>query len=312
MANRELKIGNLTINDDSDVFVIAEIGHNHQGSLEKCKELFKLASESGASAVKLQKRDNKNLYTKSFYDSPYEGPTSFGDTYGIHRENLEFGLSEYKELQKLAKELNLIFFATAFDLNSLEFLINLKMPVIKIASGDLKTVPLLRAVANSNIPVILSTGGSTMEDVNRAMKILDPKKTAILQCTAAYPAEARDMDLNVIKTFRQKFPETVIGLSSHDRGISFPVIASVLGARIIEKHFTFDRSGKGTDHSFSLEPVGMKKMVRDLNLALKALGDGNKKFHESETSGIRKMGKMITYSRNLSAGHIIKIGRAHV
>jgi N-acetylneuraminate synthase/sialic acid synthase len=170
---RQLKIGNKLISDETDIFVIAEIGHNHQGSLEKCKKLFQFAANSGASAVKLQKRNNKDLYTKKFYESPYLGPTSFGDTYGKHRENLEFGKDEYIELKKYADDLGVIFFATPFDLNSLDFLTDIGVPAIKIASGDLKTIPLLRAVSQLNLPVILSTGGAEIDDVDAALKILN-------------------------------------------------------------------------------------------------------------------------------------------
>jgi N-acetylneuraminate synthase/sialic acid synthase len=303
---RQLKIGNKLISDETDIFVIAEIGHNHQGSLEKCKKLFQFAANSGSSAVKLQKRNNKDLYTKKFYESPYLGPTSFGDTYGKHRENLEFGKDEYIELKKYADDLGVIFFATPFDLNSLDFLTDIGVPAIKIASGDLKTIPLLRAVSQLNLPVILSTGGAEIDDVDAALKILKPENTAVLQCTAAYPAEASDMDLRVITTYRNRYPQSVIGLSSHDRGISFSVIAAILGARIIEKHFTFDRSAKGTDHSFSLEPIGLQKLIRDLNLGIKAMGTDQKRVHPSEINGIRKMGKMIVYKRNLKRGHILK------
>lgn len=300
---RSLNIGKLTISDESEAFVIAEIGHNHQGSIELCEKFFRAAADAGASAVKLQKRSNKNLYTEEFYNSPYTGPTSFGPTYGAHREFLEFDKKQYLHLQSVAKELNLVFFATAFDFESADFLLELGVPVIKIASGDLKSAPLISYLAKSNIPLIISTGGANLEEISRAMSDVNPANTALLQCTAAYPAEPEEMDLLVIKQFREIFPETVIGLSSHDRGIAFPVVAFALGARIIEKHFTLDRSMKGTDHAFSLEPSGMQKMVRDLNLTKRAMGDGLKKIHAREREAVRKMGKMMVYSRDLEEGH---------
>jgi sialic acid synthase len=304
---RELNIGNVTISDSSEAFVIAEIGHNHQGSVELCEKFFEAAARSGASAVKLQKRDNKSLYTESFFNSPYEGPTSFGSTYGEHREFLEFGKSDYQHLQSVAKQFNLLFFATAFDLPSADFLLNLNVPAIKVASGDLKSAPLISYLSKSGVPLIISTGGASLEEVKRAMEDVEPSNVALLQCTAAYPAEPEEMDLLVIKEFRNSFPNTVVGLSSHDRGIAFPVVAYALGARIIEKHFTIDRSMKGTDHSFSLEPTGMGKMVRDLQLTRLALGDGHKKAHEREKVGMRKMGKMLVYSRPIDAGTVLSI-----
>jgi N-acetylneuraminate synthase/sialic acid synthase len=299
---RQLQIGNFTISDSSDAFVIAEVGHNHQGNVDLCEKFFVAAARSGASAVKLQKRDNRNLYTKEFYASPYSGPTSFGSTYGEHREFLEFGLEEYLHLQKVATELGLIFFATAFDFASADFLLELDVPVIKVASGDLKSAPLLKYLNDSSKPLIISTGGANVEEITRALEDVNPENVALLQCTAAYPADPEEMDLMAIKQFRELFPHTVVGLSSHDRGIAFPVVAYALGARVIEKHFTIDRSMKGTDHSFSLEPSGMEKMVRDLKLTRLALGDGNKKIHEREKEPVRKMGKMLVYAKNLEVG----------
>lgn len=303
---RSLQIENTIIDDNSDAFVIAEVGHNHQGNVDLCEQIFVAAAKAGASAVKLQKRENKVLYTREFYDSPYTGPTSYGETYGEHREFLEFGNKEYVHLQKVAKELGLIFFATAFDIPSAEFLFKLDMPVIKVASGDLRSSPLLKFLSKNNTPLILSTGGAEMKHVAQALEDVDPSKVGLLQCTAAYPADAEEMDLRVIETFRKDFPNTVVGLSSHDRGIAFPVAAYALGARIIEKHFTLDRSMKGTDHAFSLEPSGMEKMIRDLKLTRLALGNGIKRQHEREANGIRKMGKMLVYGANLDAGTLIK------
>lgn len=302
---RKLKIQDVEISDESSVFVIAEIGHNHQGNIETCERLFEEASRAGASAVKLQKRDNLSLFTESFYNSPYEGPTSFAKTYGEHREFLEFNLKAYKHLKQFAEKLGLVFFATAFDEKSLEFLIELGVPAIKLASGDLKTLPLIKKVAKSKLPVILSTGGGTMHDIDLAMSCLEPKNCGLLQCTAAYPAEAEFMDLRVIQTLRNKFPNTVVGLSSHDKGILFPVIAATLGARIIEKHFTLDRTMKGTDHAFSLEPLGMKKMVRDLQLGIASLGSSSKRVHEIESRGIRKMAKMMVWAHDYLEGHTV-------
>jgi sialic acid synthase len=303
--DRKLRVQDFEISDNSEVFTIAEIGHNHQGNIETCEQLFLAAAKSGATAVKLQKRDNRALFTDSFFDSPYNGPASFGPTYGLHREFLEFDLAQYKHLKKFAEGLGLIFFSTAFDFKSVDFLMEVGVPVIKIASGDLKSLPLLRYASKTKLPLILSTGGAEMADVRIALDNVSAKNVGLLQCTAAYPAEPEDMDLRVISTFRDTFPNTVVGLSSHDRGIAFPVVAAALGARIVEKHFTIDRSMQGTDHAFSLEPGGMEKMVRDMHLTLRALGDGNKKAHESEKKGLYKMGKSIVYARDLKLGTIL-------
>ncbi|NEO49324.1 MAG: N-acetylneuraminate synthase, partial [Moorea sp. SIO4A3] len=264
--SRRLTINGFEINDDSDCFVIAEIGNNHQGSLEKCKEMFRIAKECGANAVKLQKRDNRALYTKAAFDRPYDHENSFGLTYGEHREFLEFGAYEYQELKKYAEEVGITFFSTAFDIPSADFLGELDMPAYKIASGDLKSLPLIKHVAQFQKPMIVSTGAATLEDVQRVYDAIMPinPQLCILQCTASYPADFEELDLKVIETYRELFGDIVIGLSSHDNGIAMAVAAYVLGARVIEKHFTLNRAMKGTDHAFSLEPTGLRKMVRDL------------------------------------------------
>lgn len=302
-----LTIGAHEIGDHTQCYVIAEIGHNHQGSLAKARELFKEAKAAGAHAVKLQKRDNKGLYTRAAYNKSYDNENSFGATYGEHREFLEFGLAEYRELQAYAKELGVDFFSTAFDIASADFLEGLDVPAYKIASGDLKSVPLLQHVARFGKPMIMSTGGATIEDVQRAYDAVMPinSQVAILQCTAGYPAAFEELDLGVITTYRQRFPGAVIGFSSHDNGIAMPIAAFMLGARIVEKHFTLNRASKGTDHAFSLEPVGMRKMVRDLERTFKATGDGVKKIYESERAPILKMGKSLVVARDLPSGHVL-------
>ena len=304
---RQLIIANRVISDDSDAYVIAEIGHNHQGSLKTAKELFQAAAECGVAAGKLQKRDNRSLYTREMYDKPYDNENSFGATYGEHREALEFGKQEYEELQAESARLGIGFFSTAFDIPSANFLAELNTPAYKIASGDLKNIPLLRHVAKIGKPMIVSTGGGTIDDVQRAYDTIMPinPRLCLLQCTCGYPAEFAELDLRVIATYREKFPEIVIGYSGHDNGIAMPVAAYMLGARIIEKHFTLNRAMKGTDHRFSLEPVGMKKMIRDLQRVRLALGDGRKKVYASEASPVLKMGKKLVAARDLPAGHVL-------
>lgn len=304
---RKLTIDGFTISDDSDCFVIAEIGNNHQGDLEKAKDLFKAAKECGVDSVKLQKRDNKSLLTRAAYNKPYDNENSFGATYGEHREALEFGREEYVELKKYAQELGLIMFATAFDFNSADFLADLDMPAYKVASGDLKSIPLLKHIAKIGKPMIVSTGGGTMEDVQRAYDAIMPinSQLAILQCTASYPAEPEDLNLRVINTYRKRFPELVIGLSDHENGIAMAVAAYVLGSRMVEQHFTLNHTWKGTDHAFSLEPIGMRKLVRDLRRVKMAMGDGEKRIYPSEVNPIHKMGKKLVAARDLKSGQIL-------
>jgi sialic acid synthase len=305
---RKLTIDGKVIQDDGDCYVIAEIGHNHQGKLETAKEMFKTAKESGADAVKLQKRNNRELFTRAGYEKIYDNPNSYGPTYGEHREYLEFGGIEYKELMDYADEIGVTFFSTAFDFSSADFLAKLDMPAFKIASGDLKNIPLLTHIAEFQKPMILSTGGGTMEDVNRAYDAVMPinQQLCILQCTAGYPADFDQLNLSVITTFRERFPNLTIGLSSHDNGIAMAVAAYMLGARVVEKHFTLNHTWKGTDHAFSLEPIGFRKMVRDLERVKVAIGDGVKQTYESEKNPIIKMGKKLVASRDLPAGYTIR------
>ena len=302
-----LTIDGHTISDDSDCYVIAEIGHNHQGNLDKCKELFKAAAECGAKAVKLQKRDNRALFTKDMYDSVYNSENAFAETYGAHREFLEFGRDEYTELKKYARELGVTFFSTAFDKNSADFLAELDMPAYKIASGDLTNIQLIKYVAQIGKPMVISTGGGTMEDVQRAYDAVMPinPRICIMQCTSGYPPEWEELNLRVIDTFRKSFPDIVIGFSAHDNGVAMPLVAYLLGARIVEKHFTLNRASKGTDHAFSLEPTGLRKVVRDLQRTRIALGDGRKRRYPTEEKPLSKMAKKLVAARDLPAGHVL-------
>jgi N-acetylneuraminate synthase/sialic acid synthase len=304
---RELRIDSFLIGDDGDCYVIAEVGHNHQGDLTKAKEMFRVAKECGVNAVKLQKRDNRTLFTRAMYDLPYLHENSFGTTYGTHREALELGREDYVELKRYANELGLACFATAFDFKSADFLADLDMPAYKIASGDLKNTPLLRYVAQIGKPMLVSTGGGTIEDVERACEAIIPINSllCLMQCTAAYPVEAEDMNLRVITTYRERFADIVIGLSDHQDGIAMAVAAYVLGARVFEKHFTLHHTWQGTDHAFSLEPIGLRKYVRDLRRVPVALGDGIKRVLSCEEKPLFKMGKKLVAARDLSVGHVL-------
>jgi sialic acid synthase len=305
--SRRLEIDSVVVDDDTDCYVIAEIGHNHQGSLEQARELFAEAKNCGANAVKLQKRSNRDLFTREYYERAYDNENSFGATYGEHREALEFGRDEWLALLDYAKELEITLFATPFDPQSVEFLAELDLPAYKVASADLNNTPLLRQIAELGKPMIISTGAATIEDVERAHRTATElnDQVAILQCTAGYPAEWSELDLRVISTYRERFADCAIGLSSHDNGIAMAVAAYVLGARVIEKHFTLNRAMKGTDHRFSLEPQGLRKMVRDLRRTRVALGDGAKRLYESEVAPAVKMGKKLVAARDLPSGHVL-------
>jgi sialic acid synthase len=308
--SRRLTIDGVEIYDGSDCYVVAEIGQNHQGELDKAKELVDAAKQCGVDAVKFQKRQNRELFTRAFYDSPYDNENSFGPTYGTHREALELGQEEWVELRRYARELDVAFIAAAFDFTSADFLDRLDIDAFKFASADLLNVPLLRHVAAFGKPILLSTGGGTLDDVERAVDAILPLNTqlAVLQCTASYPAEVEDLNLRVITTLRNRFPDLVIGYSDHHNGIAMALIAYMLGARVIEKHFTLNHAWKGTDHPLSLMPEGMRKLVRDLRRAPVALGDGVKRPLPSEAAALRKMGKQLVTAHELEAGHVLAAG----
>ena len=305
--HRELVINDHRISDHLPCYVIAELGHNHGGHLPTAKMMIQSAAACGVQAVKLQKRTIDTLYTRELLDAPYENENSFGPTYGWHRERLELRIDQYLELAYTAREQSVDFFATAFDECSADALMQIGVPAIKIASGGFTDRALLKHVASLGVPLIVSTGGGDWNDVDMATSILDAAgaRFALLHCTAAYPVhDFSELNLLVIAEMRARYPGIVIGWSGHDVGIAMALVAYSLGARIIEKHFTLNRASKGTDHAFSLEPVGMRKMVRDLERAYRAMGDGVKRWYDSERKPIAKMRRSMTPDGLRITGHL--------
>jgi N-acetylneuraminate synthase/sialic acid synthase len=291
---REIILGGKRIDDSSPAYVIAEIGHNHGGDLNLCLSMIAAAKKAGCDAIKLQKRTNRELYTEEMYNSPYTGRNSYGRTYGEHRGALEFDEARYLAVQEYCKHIKIDFGVTAFDVQAAKFVARLKPDFIKLASGDLESLPLIREVAKFNLPVIFSTGGATgmlpiLGTHNELKRYGAP--VAVLQCTSGYPAEWEDLNLRCITEFRKVMPQTVIGWSMHARGISQSVAAYTLGARIVEAHFTLDRYAKGTDQAMSLEPKGMAAMVRYMRFTRDALGDGVKRRLPAEIGPLKKQWK---------------------
>jgi sialic acid synthase len=307
---RELVVDGKVITRDGPAYVIAEIGNNHQGELDKAKALIHAAAECGVDAVKLQKRDNRRLYTRAYYDSPYDNENSYGATYGEHREFLELGKSDWFELSRYSREEGVGFVAAAFDEPSADLMAELDIDAFKFASGDLLNVPFLSYVARFGKPMFLSTGGGTFEDIDRAVDAILPinERLSVLHCTAAYPADVQDLNLSVITALRERYPDLVIGLSDHHNGIAMAPVAFMLGARVFEKHFTLNHAWKGTDHPYSLMPDGMRRFVRDLHRVPVALGDGVKRPLPSEERPLEKMGKKLVAARDLPAGHVLALG----
>jgi len=308
MSNtKSFSFGNSTVSEDGPCYVIAEIGHNHQGELEKAIQLVSAAASMGADAVKFQKRDNRVLFTDAMYKRDYDNPNSYGQTYGEHRDYLEFELEEHKTLVESAKQNQVEFLSTPFDIPSVDFLEDLGVPAYKIASGDLTNPTLLDYVARLGKPMFISTGAATMDEIQIAYDTVlkHHDQLCILHCTAGYPAEYDTLNLRMIPTLKKAFPEAIIGYSGHDLGILAPAIAYMLGAAVVEKHFTLNRAWKGTDHKFSLEPTGMHKTVRDLHRVDMMLGDGVKHILDFEWEARKKMGKSLYTAHELKAGTVL-------
>lgn len=269
-------------------YVIAEIGQNHQGELSIAKELLHAAKLCGVDAVKSQKRNIDELLTPEERARPYSSPHAFGRTYGEHRQALELSPDDWAELFDYARALDLDFFASPWDLGSARLLAELGTPLFKIASASLTQTALLEQIASFGKPVIVSTGMSTLEEIDDAVALLASTECYLLQCTSAYPASFDAINLRVMHELAARYGRPV-GLSGHHRGIAIDAAAVALGARIIERHFTLDRTWKGSDHAASLEPPGLVKLVRDLRGVEAALGDGIKRVQDCELSARAKL-----------------------
>ena len=308
--NNTLKItNNLSIGDDQRCLIIAEVGQNHQGNLEIAKKYIKACYDAGADIVKFQKSDLNCKFNKNALDRVYNSVNSFGRTYGEHKEFLEFSKEQYLELQKYAKEVGIIFTASGMDIKSFEFLRDIGCPILKIGSGDTNNLELLEKIATYNIPLILSTGMNDMESVIKSVNTLfdnGVQTLCLLQCTSSYPLEDKDVNLNVMKSYKEYFGDKIIvGYSGHDKGTAITLGAIALGAKIIEKHVTFDKTWKGSDHSASLDMEELKQLCQDIRRIEVALGSKIKKIQNSEISCINKLGKSLVVTKNLNKGDII-------
>lgn len=292
-----------------NVFVISEIGSNHNADLELCKKMIRKAKECGADAVKLQKRNNKELFMKSILNAPYQSEyAKETGTYGEHRECLDwFGKKEFEELITVAKEEDILLFATPFDINSADFLYELDMPLYKIASCHFNEYNLIKHVAGFGKPIILSTGGATYADMKFTYKFLKDwnAEFAFLHCISLYPNDD-NLDLNCIRVMKKMFHDIQIGFSTHHPGILPLFLSYVAGARIIEAHFTLSRAYGGTDHGFSLEPQALRKLCYDIKRIPAMMGDGNRIVSKKEQQGfIWKFGKAVHPIAPIKTGEIL-------
>ena len=279
MSRGTVKIGEKLVGDGQPCYIVAEIGINHNGSLEIAKQLIDISVGSGCDAVKFQKRTVDVVYTSDELARPRENP--FGATNGDLKRGLEFGLDEYSEIDRYCKEKNIHWYVSCWDEGSVDFIEKFDPPCYKIASASLTDDDLLRHHRKCGKPIILSTGMSTMEEIERAVDVLGLEDLIILHSTSTYPANAGELNLNMINTLREKFP-VPIGYSGHEVGLIPSYTASVLGASMVERHVTLDRSMWGSDQSASVEPQGIQRLVRDIRELPETLGNGVKTVFESE------------------------------
>ena len=263
------------------IFIIGEIGINHNGDLKIAKQLIDVAADSGADAVKFQKRTLELVYTKEMLDGPRE--SQWGTTQREQKEGLEFGLEEYKEIDSYCKEKGIAWFASAWDLASQKFLQQFDLKYNKIASAMAVYEPLLQLVASEGRHTFISTGMCTLNDIDKAVKIFQDAKCSfeLMHCISTYPMENKNANLKVINTLRDRY-NCDVGYSGHEAGLAISYGATALGITSLERHITMNRAMYGSDQSASIEPTGFKMLVGSVRKIEKAMGDGIKSILEAE------------------------------
>jgi N-acetylneuraminate synthase len=288
---RLINIGNnKKIGDGQPAYIIAEIGINHNGSLEITKKLIDAAVECHCDAVKFQKRTPELCVPKDQWDimrdTPW-GPMKYID----YKRKTEFGLDEYTEIDKYCRQKGIAWFASCWDEPSVDFIEQFNPVIYKLASASLTDIALIKKTKATGKPLILSTGMSTMNEIVDAVKAIGTDNLLIAHSTSSYPCPPEELNLRMINTLQQMYPTTPIGYSGHETGLATTVVAVVIGACFVERHFTLDRAMWGSDHAASVEVPGMAKLVRDIRTAEVALGDGVKKVYESELGKIKSLRK---------------------
>jgi len=282
----EVKIGNNMVGDGHPCFVVAEIGINHNGDIDVAKKLIDLAKLAGCDAVKFQKRTVNIVYTSEELAKPRENP--FGETNGDLKYGLEFRLEEYQEIDRYCREKNIAWFASCWDEESVDFIDQFDVPCYKIASASITDDDLLSHIKTKGKPIIMSTGMSTVEQIDNAVNILGKDNLILLHTTSTYPTIYTELNLSVIPKLRKRYGIPV-GYSGHETGISTSVAAVALGSCVVERHITLSRAMWGSDQAASLGPGGIIKLVKEMRLVEGAMGDGEKKVFESEVPIINKL-----------------------
>ncbi len=290
---------------ENNPFFIAEVGQNHQGDFEMASKYIREFSHLGASAIKFQMRNNKLLFSESHYQKSYDSENAFADTYGEHREKLELTVDELIKLKVICHKHNCAFMVTPFDEDSLAQLVDIGVDIMKIASFDLGNIPFIEKICSHNLPTVLSVGGGNSDEIEASVGLIkDLDDYAILHCVSEYPCPPEKLSLGKITKLKEKYPESVIGISDHFSGISSGPISHMLGARVFEKHVTFSHIMKGTDHAFSLLPEGFRKFVRDINNVPKMVSIGDETCVGNEFV-FNKLGKSIVAKVDIAKGDII-------
>ncbi len=291
-------------------FIIAEAGVNHNGSIELAKQLINVAVNAGADAVKFQTFKAEKLVSKSAKKADYQKETtSMKESQYEMIKKLELDIQSHQILFDYCKFKGIIFLSTPFDLESIDLLTNLGINIFKISSGEITNLPYLEKISKLNKEIILSTGMSNLGDIEKALEILTLNGTAknkivILHANTEYPTSMEDVNLRAMLTIGNTF-DIKYGYSDHTNGIEVPIAAVALGASVIEKHFTLDKTMKGPDHKASLEPFELNQMVIAIRNIEKALGNGIKKVTESEQKNIKIARKSIVASRNIEIGELL-------
>lgn len=291
MSTCRVKIGNRWVGDGEPVYIVAEVGINHNGSVELAKKMIDGAIFAGCDAVKFQKRTPELCVPKEQWN--IERDTPWGRiSYLEYRHKVEFGFEEYLEIDGYCRQLGIDWFASPWDLEALGFMEKFKPVAHKVASACLTDLSLLTKMKNLGRPVILSTGMSTMDEIETAMNVLGDENLLIAQATSTYPCATDELNLNVIRAYKEKFPGIPVGYSGHETGLAPTLAAVALGAAFVERHITLDRAMWGTDQAASIEVNGMRKLVQDIRDIEKSLGDGIKKVYNSEHPSIEKLRKV--------------------
>lgn len=287
----EVKIGNAVVGEGHPCYIIAEIGINHNGDIEIAKKLIDVAIDAECNAVKFQKRTIDVVYTQEELSKPRENP--FGETNGDLKYGLEFEKEQYDQIDQYCKENYITWYLSPWDEGSVDFAEQYNTPCYKIASASLTDDRLLKYVRSKGRPIILSTGMSTLEQVDHAVEMLGKENLILLHSCSTYPAYYEELNLRVIPMLKQRYAIPV-GYSGHETGLPSSSAAVALGACMIERHITLDRSMWGSDQAASLEPNGISRLVRDIRLIETAMGDGVKRLIEREVPIMKKLRRVDT------------------